>query len=158
MRRRLRKLLLILGIVGVVLLGIVGAGLILLTSIFSSIAEHGWIVPQDCNGTAVHLSGIVHSISGAEVTVAAGDLLQGESGAVHFTLITDANGEFDSGSGYIPIFICEMMIVNISAKGFETQQITYSFFDHFSEDDLAASIKSGQPLPVHLEIELQPVE
>ena len=152
MHPRIRKLVLILTVIGIILLVVIGVPFLLIGLALKSGIP---MVPQDCQGTSIHLSGIVRGVSGAEVAVTAGDFLQGDKGTVHFNWITDANGKFDSGNESIPVFVCEMLDVQVAAKGFETKKITYSFFDHFSEDELGASMEKGHTLPVVLDIELE---
>jgi hypothetical protein len=145
----------ILVVVGIILLLIVGIPLIFLNMVFSSIAEHGFIIPQDCNGTNVHLSGTVHGVSVAALEVKGGDSFQGESGIVTVNLVTDEHGKFDSGSTTIPIFVCAPLVVSVSAQGFETKQIMYWVQEHFSEDELGASMQKGHTLPLVLDIQLE---
>ncbi|MEO8394145.1 MAG: hypothetical protein ABI700_14240 [Chloroflexota bacterium] len=114
------------------------------------------MLPQDCNGTSIHLSGTVQGISTGTISVKGENSLHGGSGAVDLTLTTDANGAFDSGSTRLPVFVCEILSITISAEGFKTQHMNYVLLDHFTEAELGASMASGNILRVVLEIELQP--
>ena len=154
----MRKLLVIVSLGWLTLVLIVGAAVILVLSTSGNDAENSFILPQDCNGTNIHLSGTVQGGSADIISVKGENSLHGGSGAIDLTLTTDANGDFDSGSAGLPVFVCEILSITVSAEGFETQRINYVLLDHFSEAALCRSIKSGQALPVHLDIELQPAK
>jgi len=51
--------------------------------------------------------------------------------------------------------MCEMLQITAAAEGFETQQLRYILLEHYSEDELIAFMRSQQPIPISLELELQ---
>ena len=152
MHPRLRRQILITGVVGIVLLTAAGAGLILVDRALSGFV----ILPQDCNGTSMHLSGAVHNVSDATVSVKGEAGLYPGGNALDFSLTSDSNGNFDSGESKLRVFVCEILSITISAQGFETRHVNYVLIDHFSETALASSMTEGYPVAVVLDIELQP--
>lgn len=144
------KLIRWLGLLGIALLVIGGASLIL-----SLLALRGFsVLPQDCNGTSIRLSGTVN-VGGALVTVKGENDLYKGTGALDLTLTADANGKFDSGETYLPVFVCEALSITVSAKDYVTKQINYVLLDHFSDDALTASMRDHRPVPVVLDFELE---
>lgn len=141
-------------IAGVALLLVSGGALLLLVAL--SNADFTFL-PQDCGGTEIHLMGSAGNASDSVVTVSGEAGLHPSSGGIDLTLSTDADGRFDSGDTYLPVFICEIIEITVSAEGFETQQLRYILLDHYSEDALIALMRTGQPIPISLEIELQEV-
>jgi hypothetical protein len=151
----LRKLLKIIGILGVVVLVAGGAFCLLFTAAFSDSFKGGFLLSQDCNGTSIRFSGRVQGVSAGTISVKGENGLYGGSGAVDLTLTTDANGGFDSGRVGLPVFVCEILRITISAEGFVPQHLNYVLLDHFSEAELGTSMAKGNMLPVVLDIELQ---
>lgn len=148
----IRKSVLILSVLALLL--IAGVALFL-----QALADFDFSLPlQDCNGTRIYLSGTVEGTDQAVITVKGDSKLHGSSAAIDLRFLTDADGNFDSGTTYLPVFICESLQITVSAQGFAPQSQDYMLLYHFSEAELSASITGGQPLPVHLEIELQPSE
>ncbi|MCC6803497.1 MAG: hypothetical protein IT319_11490 [Anaerolineae bacterium] len=147
---RFRKLAVIISVLALVLI----VGVIILLSALADFS----LPLQDCNGARVHLFGTVRGSDQAVVWVKGDSKLHGGSGAIDLHFLTDSSGSFDSGTTYLPVFICESLQITVSAPGFISQSLDYMPLYHFSEDELAASITSGQPLSAHLEIELQTAE
>jgi hypothetical protein len=150
---RVRRLFRALILIASTLLLIVVGGLLLLCVAFSDFKFP--ILPQECNGTSVRLTGVVEGISGATVIVKGDSSLYRGSSPIDLTLITDANGRFDSGNNPLPLFLCEGLQITVSADSFETWQLHYFLFDHFSEDELVVLMNARQPIPISLEIELE---
>lgn|GEM_PF-5625446 len=110
---------------------------------------------QDCIGTSIRLTGIVENASNATIFIKGEDgLYRGES-STNLVLHTDADGRFDSGNRPLHVFMCEMLQITAAAEGFETQQLRYILLEHYSEDELIAFMRSQQPIPISLELELQ---
>jgi len=154
MHNRFRNRFALIGAVALAVLVVGTAALILLSMTLGNFD----LLPQDCPGTRIHFSGTVKGTSSAVITVKGDQKLHGGSSAIDLQFLTDANGSFDSGTTYLPVFACESLQISVSAPGFVAQSLDYMPLYHFSDAELSTSISSGQPLAAQVEVALQPAK
>ena len=116
---RLRQLVQIILISGVVLLILGIAGVWLL----GRALENFPTALQDCNGFTAQISGTVHDAANAQIAIRGEDGLYRPGQGVDLKLVTDAEGNFQSEAFHV--FACEILNITVTAPGFDPQQIVY---------------------------------
>ena len=139
---RRRLLFAIGGIIGLILIVpvciYIGAG-IALTISFSNGGFK--FIPQDCNGVPIRIAGKVESPNHEpikEATVIIKYVAIDNSKKFSYTVTTDKDGRF-AYQKELWIFVCDDLNFDGSAKGFKSNNASYSLFSDHSENEISTT-------------------
>jgi hypothetical protein len=123
-----------------------GVFYLLVNFLFSS-SDGFEIVPQDCIGMSIHILGNVvdadnQPIPSAKIEISSRPFTEN----FDLELNTDSDGHFEAESN---MFICDELLFDVSAEGYEKIALTYTPLENYTEVTLPSP-----PVPIRLKIVL----
>jgi len=120
--------------------------------LFSAMGDSFALLPHDCNGVSIFISGEVRDddlqpIGDAEIFAS----YWSRDHEWNLKLVSDGRGHFEADRP-MSIFLCDNVGFTVSAAGYESIRIAYSLLDNYSE----SSWPTQSPIPIRINPILSP--
>ncbi|MCB9457617.1 MAG: hypothetical protein H6671_16650 [Anaerolineaceae bacterium] len=123
--------------------------------LWSQFSDSGFgLIPQDCNGVPITISGTLTDPEGNPVNKGRISITRfpPPEHEVATVLYSDSAGNFASNKTMF-MFACDLLIFNITAAGFQDTKVQYNLFDHYPEADISTEKPNLVEVAITLERE-----